>query len=89
MVLLVSYDLNKHERPEAYASVKKMIEENAVSYKRPLYSQWLVETNENPKNWSEKMAQVADKDDCWLVVQVQNYSGWLSGSIWPWLKERI
>lgn len=42
MVLLISYDLNGKERPSSYADVKGFIEANAISWARPLYSQWFV-----------------------------------------------
>jgi hypothetical protein len=45
VVLLVSYDLNGRERPSSYSAVRQVIEPNAIDYRRPLYSQWFVETN--------------------------------------------
>jgi hypothetical protein len=90
MVLLISYDLNGHERPAAYQSVKKVIEDNALGVKKPLYSQWLVETNDSCSTWRERIRAVADNDDKILIVRVtHDYSGWLAKDIWPWLQSRI
>lgn len=90
MVLLISYDLNKHERPTAYDDVKKMIEKNAISAKKPLYSQWFVETDDTADVWYDLMKQVTDDDDNFFIVKVTRpYKGWMSKSIWPWLRERI
>jgi len=90
MVLLISYDLNKHERPTAYDEVKKMIEKNATSAKKPLYSQWFVETSDSVQTWHERMKDVTDDNDKWLIIKVQNpKQGWFSTSIWDWLNERV
>jgi hypothetical protein len=90
MVLLISYDLNGHERPSAYAAVKKKIEEGATSWKRPLYSQWLVETTASSDNWVEHLKPVIDADDKLFVVRVQRpYQGWLPQEVWDWLNPRI
>lgn len=90
MVLLISYDLNRHERPEAYAKVRKMIEEHARSTIKPLYSQWFVDTADSVEDWHDRMARVADSDDNWLVIKVQKpYQGWLPKAAWTWLDTRI
>lgn len=53
MILLVSYDLNGHERPSAYTAVRDRIESHAISAKKPLYSQWLIETHDSPAQWRD------------------------------------
>lgn len=91
MVILISYDLNKHERPEAYAKVKKMIEDNSISCKKPLYSQWFAETNDSVQTWHERMKEVTDDNDYWFIVTVTStgHQGWLPKAVWEWLNERI
>jgi hypothetical protein len=90
MVLLVSYDLNRHERPESYQAVHELIKRTAISFKRPLYSQWFVETNRDVQTWSDLVGTVADQDDNWFVLQVQRpYQGWLPSAVWEWLRSRI
>ncbi len=89
MVLLISYDLDGHERPSAYAAVKKRIEEGATSFRRPLYSQWLVETDASADRWFEHLKPVIDSNDRLLIVRVQGpYTGWLNKEIWEWLSPR-
>jgi hypothetical protein len=89
VVLLISYDLRGRERPAAYDAVRQAIERHAISFRRPLYSQWLVETGEDVDTWSERLGRVADADDRWLVVRVLTpYQGWLPGDIWEWLRQR-
>jgi hypothetical protein len=89
MVLMISYDLNRHERPSAYQEVHDVIKRRAVSYRRPLYSQWFVETNYSRDDWSAAIRAVIDEDDSLLVVQVRwPYQGWLAKEIWTWLNAR-
>lgn len=89
-VLMISYDLNGHERPSAYAAVRDMIKENAVSSMRPLYSQWFVETNDSVQVWHERMKSVADTNDYWFINQVTNpKQGWLAKDVWEWLNARM
>jgi hypothetical protein len=85
MVHLISDDLNRHERPSAYAAVARVIEQHATDYRRPLYSQWLVETSESTETWSGRLRTVTDPDDGILVVRVEDYAGYLDRQVWPWL----
>lgn len=89
MVILISYDLNKHERPEAYEDVKDMIHANADSTKKALYSQWFVETTDSIQTWHERMKTVTDENDYWFITKVSaSRQGWLSKSVWEWLDAR-
>lgn len=90
LILLISYDLNGHERPRAYEAVRRVIETHAIEARKPLYSQWFVYTDELPDVWSERLGTVADVNDSWFVVPVQRpYQGWLSRELWPWLADRV
>lgn len=90
MVLLISYDLDHHARPSAYAAVEKAIKDNALSWAKPLYSQWFVETHDTVNTWHQRIAGVAStKDDCWLILEVQSTrQGWLPKEVWEWLDAR-
>lgn len=89
MVLLISYDLNGRERPSSYLAVKQAIESSAISFRKPLYSQWLVETNDSADRWADMLLDVIDADDNLLVVRIRwPYGGWLNESIWTWLSTR-
>jgi len=90
MVFLISYDLNGRERPSAYTAVREMIERESISWARPLYSQWFVETRDSTATWQERMKTVTDRNDCWFICQVtRGYKGWLHKDIWPWLDVRV
>lgn len=90
MVLLISYDLNRYERPSAYAKVRDMIERHAISHTKPLYSQWFVQTQDGVDTWDARMKSVTDADDRWFICRVQRpYQGWLDKAVWPWLNERV
>ena len=67
MIILLSYDLNGHERPEAYEDAKKMIVKYATSYKKPLYSQQFIETDETVQTWHGRMKEIADSNDKWFI----------------------
>jgi hypothetical protein len=89
IIILLSYDLNGHERPDAYDDVKQMIVDNAISYKRPLYSQWFIETDDTVQTWHERMKEVTDDNDHWFIVKVARpRQGWFGEATWDWLNER-
>ncbi len=91
MILLISYDLDHHARPSAYAAVENAIKSNAVSWQKPLYSQWFVETNYDLETWDKIIRQAANpNNDYWLIVPVSRpYQGWLPKPVWEWLNARI
>jgi hypothetical protein len=90
VVLLISYDLNGHERPSSYQRVADLIERHAIDFKRPLYSQWLVDTTESADTWVDRLRTVIDENDFLLIVQMKRpYQGWLPRPIWDWLNNRI
>ncbi len=90
MVLLISYDLNGHERPDAYQRVKAAIEQYATAELRILYSQWLVETNYSPVAWWNMLEALIDSNDRVFIVQVPNRAsyGYLDPGTWEWLERR-
>jgi hypothetical protein len=86
MVLLISYDLNGHERPNAYRAVARAIEGASEDFRRPLYSQWLVVTKASPTAWREYLTQYMDADDHLFICEVvRGRDGWLPGEVWDWL----
>jgi hypothetical protein len=92
MVLLISYDLNNHERPSAYAKIKAYIEGHAASSIRPLYSQWFVETNAGPNAWVKALRDngLVDDNDRVFICQVPRpYQGLLTETDWTWLRARV
>jgi hypothetical protein len=92
MVLLISYDLNGHERPSSYTKVKNYIEKHAMSSIRPLYSQWFVETGSTPEQWLDALRSndLIDANDKLFICKVTRpYQGWLTEQQWEWLKPRI
>lgn len=90
MVLLISYDLNGKERPSAYTAVKRAIEGNATTFKKPLYSQWLVETTSSISAWQSMLLKVIDDNDRLFISRVRSSEcdGWLAQDVWDWLKTR-
>jgi hypothetical protein len=97
MVLMISYDLNGHERPKAYEVVKSFIERNSISWARPLRSQWFVETSESPNWWTDQLRKLIDQDDRLFICRIppntnlyqSSYQGYLTNEIWNWLNPRV
>jgi len=90
MIYLISYDLDHHARPAAYAAVEKAIKDNASSWAKPLYSQWFVDSQESINTWQNRIKSVASSnDDYWLILQVREpKQGWLPKEVWDWLNVR-
>lgn len=90
MVLLISYDLNGNERPEAYEAVKKIIIDNSDDRIKPLYSQWFVKTTESPQTWVDRLKPATDRNDRLFVLQVNRpYQGLLTDTQWEWLRSNV
>jgi hypothetical protein len=92
MVLLISYDLNGHERPSSYTKVKNYIEKHAQAFIRPLYSQWFVETAYSVDAWVDALRNnnLIDGNDRLFVCQIHKpYQGSLTKDQWAWLNARI
>lgn len=89
MVLLISYDLNHHERPSAYEAVEEVISANAQDYRRPLYSQWLVLTNLPQNKWLELLSSVTDRNDSLFIVPVRGHevAAAIDIGIADWIKQ--
>jgi hypothetical protein len=88
VVLLISYDLNRGERPSSYTAVRQMIERHAPgnAHMKVLYSQWFVHTRDDPNTWHARMKTVADDDDNWFICVVREpKQGWLPKATWEWL----
>lgn len=90
MVIMISYDLNNHEKPSAYQDVADMIKRYAKDQRKPLRSQWFVYTDDSVETWNSRMETVTDKNDSWFIVQIKPpYNGWLPKDFWDWLRVRI
>jgi hypothetical protein len=89
VVLLISYDLRSPQRPSAYEAVEAAITGAATSSFRALYSLWLVETEESPVLWRDRLLDVIAGDGSFLICPVYSYSGYLPSDVWPWLQARV
>lgn len=88
-VLMISYDLNGSENSVAYELVRWLIERHAISWKRPLKSQWLVETQFTAEWWNENLMALTDVNDRFLVTLADRWIGYLDTDVWDWLRTRI
>jgi hypothetical protein len=86
MILLISYDLN---RPgQNYSALHEEIKQ-AGTWWHHLESTWLIETNQTPNQWYDRLAKHLDATDNILIIEVtRNYYGWLPQKAWDWLSAR-
>lgn len=90
MVYLICYDLEDHHRPAAYATVERIIYENATDVRKPMYSAWFVETTLLPKDWIELLSPIFDHEDSFFICEIrQPYQGWIAAEDCAWLCSRI
>lgn len=85
--LLITYDLNKlgQKYDELYEVIK-----NIGVWWHYLDSTWLVRTNLNVNQVSDKMLGVLDDNDHFLVIDITGDSmqGWLPQKAWDWIHGR-
>jgi hypothetical protein len=90
MVLLISYDQDHPGRPERHQAVDEIIAMYADDYCRPLFTQWLVESDDPPLEWRERIQPVVDWNDNFLIVRLSDdYAGYLQDDAWTWLQTRV
>jgi hypothetical protein len=57
---------------------------------RPLFSQWLVDSDDPPLEWRERIQPVIDYNDNVLIVEMSSeYAGYLQDETWSWLQARV
>ena len=70
--------------------MRTAIERNALDFRRPLYSQWLVQTDASPLDWTNALLPLVDANDRLLVCRIESPAqGWLDQADWNWLNARI
>ena len=90
LLLLISYDLSTRDRPAAYEAIKATIEAaSGGRCMRPLYSQWLVKTEETIDTWVGRLQSHLSAADRLLILRVQGRTnGWLPNETWTWINAR-
>ncbi|MEE9170264.1 MAG: hypothetical protein V3U73_10885 [bacterium] len=86
MIFLVSYDLKKPGRD--YSSLYALLK-SAPQWWHFLESTWLLHTNESLDNWGEKIRNVMDQNDHFIIVDITRRArqGWLPEEAWKWIQE--
>jgi hypothetical protein len=67
VILLITYELQRPERDTTH--VERLLK-TAASWIRPFDSAWLIESDEDPKAWRDRLREVGDVRDEFLVVRV-------------------
>jgi hypothetical protein len=89
LLLLISYDLTTRDRPPDYEALENAIKESAIESLHPLYSQWLVQTNEDVETWGKRLTPLMKSQDRLLIVRIQGpVNGWLPKAHWEWINTR-
>ncbi|QEA34507.1 hypothetical protein [Weissella soli] len=84
----ISYDL--HEPGQKYEDVRDTIKSFGGAYIKILESTWLVRNNLTPQQMSDKLANVVDPNDEFLVCELTNsYQGHLKKSDWEFIRKNI
>lgn len=91
MLLLISYDQEGAQtRGNKHAQLDSAIKQVAPAAGRPMFSQWLVQTDDPVDVWGNRLTPLMDNDDRLLIVRVQGrVNGWLPSSWWEWINARV
>lgn len=85
-IFVVSYDLNLPG--QKYQQMKEAIESCGEAIK-PMESFWLVDSNLNYSQISDRIRRAHDESDRHLVLKMtQEYQGFLTEDVWKWLEKR-
>lgn len=87
----VSLVLISHDAPaERTEDLARLVADHAQEWRRPMATQWLVETEEDVDVWARRLAAVLGPDDQLLVTEVRRpIQGWLTSDLWEWVNERV
>lgn len=86
-VYCVSYDLNK--TGQNYNALYEELKASPVWW-HYLDSTWLISTDENATQLSDRIRKHLDQNDFLIVIKVtKDYAGWLSQEAWDWLAKYI
>ncbi|EPX62536.1 hypothetical protein D187_008724 [Cystobacter fuscus DSM 2262] len=89
---MLCYDLNQFEPSRSYDVVRTFIERHAISWRRPLMSQWFVETCDTPEAWADALKLFTDENDRYFVCRIHtgmsDFAGYLDKEICDWLRSR-
>lgn len=86
-VYLISYDLKTQNRD--YTPLYDAIKNN-YNWWHYLESTWLVATNENSQQISNRLIATITQNDRLLIIQVSiDYYGWLPVEAWNWIQKYL
>ncbi len=87
MIYLITYDLKSPGKDynTLYDTIK-----TAPYWWHHLESTWIIQTEQSVTYWSEKIRNVIDQNDLFLIVDIteQPRQGWLKKTAWEWIREK-
>jgi len=92
VLLMISYEFQPHDDPDGakrVSAIQSAISAAALDQLQPLSSHWLVETDEDVDQWTDRLTKLTSQSDRLLICRVQGRTnGWLSTDIWEWINQR-
>lgn len=88
MVYLVTYDISRAtgDYENLYTAIKTICNGD---YQHPLESVWLINTSLSVSEVYNRIRPYMQDKDYLLITKMTNvYYGWLSKSVWEWLKNK-
>ncbi|OJT26796.1 hypothetical protein BO221_01860 [Archangium sp. Cb G35] len=68
--LMLDYTPEERDPKKVYDDLEEFIEKTAPGARRPLKSQWFVETEETPNWWTTKLMKILDHNDRLFVCRI-------------------
>ncbi len=87
MIYLITYDLKSPGKD--YNTLYDTIKSSSYWW-HYLESTWIIQTNQPIEYWSDKIRNVIDQNDLFMIVDItkQPRQGWLKKSAWEWIREK-
>ena len=87
-LILVTYDLNHHEKWNDYKKLKDAIN-TYLNNKKILYSVYIVKTNDTAQQVCDKLLPCIDENDRLFCTEIKSSTsqGRLSSELWKWIQE--
>lgn len=87
MIYLITYDLKSPGKDynALYDTIK-----SSTSWWHYLDSTWIIQTNQSIDYWSDKIRNVIDQNDLFIIINItkQPRQGWLKKEAWEWIREK-
>ena len=85
MILLITYDTV--DKTKDLSELETAVKQTGTWWHH-ISNVWMVQTDEDPNVWSERIKSLLGPSANVLVIRVsKNYQGWLPKTAWDWLDQ--